>query len=106
MTKSGKPSLPSNKPTGVDKGETLPHTSKLVRQTPPYRATHLIVVDHLIMTHSEKPPFRLFMKIERIKDAPFNTEEVEVPIVAKTLHNVKEIADHSRKRVIPQISKR
>lgn len=63
------------------------------------------VVNHLIMTRSEKPPFRLFMQIERIKNAPFSTEEIEVPIEAKTLHNVKEIADHSRKRVIPQISK-
>lgn len=63
------------------------------------------VVDHLIMTRSEKPPFRLFMQIERIKDAPFSTDEIEVPIEAKTLHNVKEIAEHSRKRVIPQISK-
>lgn len=63
------------------------------------------VVDHLIMTRSEKPPFRLFMQIERIKDAPFNAEEIEVPIAANTLHNVKEIAEHSRKRVIPLISK-
>ena len=63
------------------------------------------VVDHLIMTRSTKQPFRLFMQIERIKNAPFKPEEIEVPISENTLHNVKAIAEHSRQRVIPLISK-
>lgn len=63
------------------------------------------VVDHLIMTRSTKSPFRLFMEIKRIKDAPFSGEEIEVPFSPEVLNDVKEIADHSRKRVIPQVRK-
>lgn len=63
------------------------------------------VADHLIMTRSTKQPFRLFMQIERIKGVDFSTAEIEVPISTNTLHNVKEIAEHSRQRVIPLISK-
>lgn len=63
------------------------------------------VVDNLIMTHSTKKPFQLYMQIERIKDAPFLTEEIQVPFAANLLTGVKEIADHSRKRVIPLVSK-
>lgn len=62
-------------------------------------------VDNLIMTHSTKKPFRLYMQIERIKDAPFLPEEIRVPFSADLLTGVKEIADHSRKRVIPLVSK-
>lgn len=63
------------------------------------------VADHLIMTRSTKSPFQLFMKIERIKGAPFVTDEIQVPFSADLLTDVKEIADHSRKRVIPLVSK-
>jgi KaiC/GvpD/RAD55 family RecA-like ATPase len=63
------------------------------------------IVDNLIMTHSTKSPFQLYMQIERIKDAPFLTEEILVPFSANLLTGVKEIADHSRKRVIPLVSK-
>lgn len=62
-------------------------------------------VDNLIFTQSEKQPFRLYMQIMRLKDVPFVGEEIQVPIPPDALTNVKEIADHSRKRVIPQISK-
>lgn len=63
------------------------------------------VTDNLIMTRSTKKPFRLFMQIERMQGVSFIADEIEVPITAKTLLNVKEIADHSRQRVIPLISK-
>jgi KaiC/GvpD/RAD55 family RecA-like ATPase len=63
------------------------------------------VVDNLIMTRSTKNPFRLYMQIERVKDAPFRPEEILVPFSANLLTGVKEIADHSRQRVIPQVSK-
>ena len=63
------------------------------------------VTDHLIMTHSTKSPFRLFMHIERIRGAPFASKEIQVPISTEVLSGVKEIADHSRKRVIPLVSK-
>ena len=63
------------------------------------------VVDNLIMTHSTKDPFRLYMQIERIKETVFVPSENEVPFSADLLTGVKEIADHSRKRVIPLVSK-
>ena len=50
------------------------------------------VIDNLIMTHSTKDPFRLYMQIE-------------VPFSADLLTGVKKIADHSRKQVIPLVSK-
>ena len=63
------------------------------------------VADNLIMTRSEKGPFRLYMHIVRMKDAPFSSAEIQVPIPQDALTHVKEIAEHSRKRVIPLISK-
>jgi KaiC/GvpD/RAD55 family RecA-like ATPase len=63
------------------------------------------VVDNLIMTHSTRSPFQLYMQIERIKDASFKSEEIQVPFSDNVLTDVKEIADHSRKRVIPLVSK-
>ena len=63
------------------------------------------VADNLIMTRSEKGPFRLYLQIVRMKDAPFSTEEIQVPIPQDALAHVKEIAEHSRQRVIPLISK-
>ncbi len=62
------------------------------------------VVDNLIMTHSTKAPFRLYMRIERIKDAPFEPEEILVPISPEVLTDMKSVADYSRKRVIPLVS--
>ena len=60
--------------------------------------------DNLIMSRSEKNPFRLYMHIVRLKDAPFISDEVLVPIPPGALSDVKEVAEHSRKRVIPLIS--
>ena len=63
------------------------------------------VVDNLVMTRSTKDPFCLYMQIERIKESGFVSNEIEVPFSADLLTGVKEIADHSRKRVIPLVSK-
>jgi len=63
------------------------------------------VVDNLIMTHSTKQPFRLFMQIKRMKEVSFLDDEIQVPFSGKVLMDVKEVADHSRKRVIPLVSK-
>jgi len=62
-------------------------------------------VDHLIVTRSTKSPFQLYMEIKRIHQAPFSGEEIQVPFSAQDLNDVKEIADHSRKRVIPEVRK-
>lgn len=61
--------------------------------------------DNLIYAHSEKEPFRLFMKIERMKNVKFDNSEIQVPIPSDMLTNLKDTADHSRKVVIPAISK-
>ena len=63
------------------------------------------VVDNLIMTRSTKSPFQLYMEIERMKEVPFVSGEIQVPFAPDVLTDVKEIADHSRKRVIPLVSK-
>lgn len=61
--------------------------------------------DNLIISHSQKNPFRLYMHVVRLKDAPYITDEVMVPIPPGALSEVKDVAEHSRKRVIPLISK-
>jgi len=63
------------------------------------------IADNLILSHSEKKPFRLFMKVLKMRDVLYNSEEVQVPISPKTLGHIKEIANHSRNRVIPTILK-
>jgi KaiC/GvpD/RAD55 family RecA-like ATPase len=61
--------------------------------------------DNLISSRSEKDPFRLYMHLSRVKDTPFRPEEIEVPIDSAMLEEVKEVADHTRLRVIPLIRK-
>jgi hypothetical protein len=61
--------------------------------------------DNLIISRVEKEPFRLFMKVIRLKDLPFDSNEVEVSISSEILNDIKKTADHSRKVVIPAISK-
>ena len=63
------------------------------------------VTDNLIMTRSTKSPFQLYMKIERIKGVSFVSKEIQVPFSANVLTDVKQISDHSRKRIMPLISK-
>jgi KaiC/GvpD/RAD55 family RecA-like ATPase len=63
------------------------------------------VVDNLIMTRSAKSPFRLYMQVIRSKGNAHLADEIEVPFSAELLVDVKEIADHSRKKVIPLVSK-
>jgi len=43
--------------------------------------------------------------IVRMRSPSFSAEEIRVPIPQHSLTHVREIAEHSRKRVIPQISK-
>ena len=63
------------------------------------------VTDNLIMSRSEKKPFRLYVHIVRLKGTPFLSDEVQVPIPSEALEEIKDVADHSRKRIIPLISK-
>jgi len=63
------------------------------------------IADNLILSRSEKKPFQLFMKVLKMRDVSYDSAEVQVPISSKTLDHIKEIADHSRSRVIPAILK-
>jgi len=63
------------------------------------------IADNLILSRSEKKPFRLFMKVLKMRDVSYISEEVQVPISPKTLDYIKEIADHSRNKILPAILK-
>lgn len=62
------------------------------------------LADNLLVSWSEGAPFRLFLRIERMKNVPFMSAQVEIPISPEALAEVKAVADHSRRRVIPQVS--
>jgi len=60
--------------------------------------------DNLMFTRMEKP-MKLFFRISRMKDIEFSREEVEVPISQTMFKEIKSIADATRKKTIPIISK-
>lgn len=60
--------------------------------------------DNLMFTRMEKP-MRLFLKVSRLKNAPFSQEEVEVPISQEMFKEIKAVADATRKKAIPIIRK-
>ena len=62
------------------------------------------VADNLLVAHSARDPFRLFVRIERMKYVSFDGTEVQVPFSPDMLGEVKEVAEHSRRRIIPLIS--
>jgi KaiC/GvpD/RAD55 family RecA-like ATPase len=63
------------------------------------------MADNLILSRSEKEPFRLYMTIERLKAGHFNRNEIQIPVSADTLNHIKKMANHSRAQVLPAILK-
>ncbi len=63
------------------------------------------MADNLIVSRSEKEPFRLYMRIERLKAGHFEHNEIQIPVSADTLNHMKEMANHSRAQVLPAILK-
>ena len=63
------------------------------------------IADNLILSRSEKEPFQLFMKVLKMRDAPYISDEVQVPISPEILEHIKKMADHSRSKVLPAILK-
>jgi len=61
--------------------------------------------DNVIVSHKADDKFVLFMSIKKIKNVPFDSAEITVPIPKSTLEEMKAVAHHSRQRVIPLISK-
>ncbi len=60
--------------------------------------------DNLLVAHAVRDPFRLFVRIQRMKGVPFHESEIQVPFSPEMLGEIKEVADHSRRRIIPLIS--
>jgi len=63
------------------------------------------MADNLILSYSKKEPFRLFMKVLKIGGVRYDSDEVQVPISPDILGHIKEMADHSRSKVLPAILK-
>ena len=63
------------------------------------------LADNLIITRSDPVTHKLYLQISRIKNVPFINDEIEVPFSPEIIIDIKEIADRSRKRIIPLISK-
>jgi KaiC/GvpD/RAD55 family RecA-like ATPase len=63
------------------------------------------MADNLIISRSEKEPFRLYMAIKRLKSGEFNHNEIQIPVSSDTLNHIKELAHHSRGQVLPEILK-
>ena len=60
--------------------------------------------DNLMYTRMEKP-MRLFFRISKMRKVKFSGEEIEVPISREALIEIKDVAEETRKRIIPQIMK-
>jgi KaiC/GvpD/RAD55 family RecA-like ATPase len=63
------------------------------------------IADNLILSRSEKEPFRLFIKVLKMRDVSYKSDEIQVPISPKILEHIKKMADHSRSKVLPAILK-
>jgi len=63
------------------------------------------LADNLIITRIDPTTHKLYLQIERMKNVPFINDEIEVPFSPEKIIDIKEVADRSRKRIIPLISK-
>lgn len=63
------------------------------------------LADNLINVRRNQASKTIIMKIERMKAVRFISDEIEVPLTPKILKELQTIADQSRKRIIPLVSK-
>lgn len=56
--------------------------------------------DNLMYTRMEKP-MRLYFRISKMRNVKFSREEIEVPISREAFIEIKDVAEATRKRVIP-----
>jgi KaiC/GvpD/RAD55 family RecA-like ATPase len=63
------------------------------------------LADNLVITRSDPVTHKLYLQISRIKNVPLINDEIEVLFSPEIIIDIKEIADRSRKRIIPLISK-
>ena len=57
-----------------------------------------------MFTRMEKP-MKLFFNIEKMAGAKFSDKEVNVPISKEILKEIKDVAEGSRKRILPKLKK-
>ena len=60
--------------------------------------------DNLMFTRME-PPMTLFFRVEKMKEGNFSKDEIKVPIDKDVLLKIKEVAESTRKRIIPELMK-
>ncbi|WP_297073642.1 ATPase domain-containing protein [Thermococcus sp.] len=60
--------------------------------------------DNLMFSRMEKP-MRLFLKVERVKGAPFERKEIEVPLSREILEEIRKEAERGKKNLIPAIKR-
>ncbi len=60
--------------------------------------------DNLMFSRMEKP-MRLFLRVERIKGAPFERKEIEVPLSREILEEIRKEAERGKKNLIPAIKR-
>jgi len=63
------------------------------------------VADNLMVVRGDRVTHKLYLTVERMKDVKFLKDEFEVPISKEDLSALKEVADQSRKRIVPLVSK-
>jgi KaiC/GvpD/RAD55 family RecA-like ATPase len=63
------------------------------------------VADNLISIRGDQASKKILLKIERMKAVQFISDEIEAPFTPKVLQELKDIADQSRKVIIPLVSK-
>jgi len=63
------------------------------------------IVDNLIMIRGDRKTKKLYLQVKHMKAVKFLAEEVEAPFSQEVLQELKGIADKTRKRVIPLVSK-
>ena len=62
------------------------------------------VSDNLMFSRMEKP-MRLFLRVERVKGAPFEGKEIEVPLSREILEEIRKEAERGKKNLIPAIKR-
>lgn len=63
------------------------------------------VADNLMLVHGDRATQKLYLTVEKMKEVKFLKGEFEVPISKEDLSSLKEVADQSRKRIVPLVSK-
>ena len=64
-----------------------------------------VVADNLMVVRGDRVTHKLYLTVERMKDVKFLKDEFAVPISKEDLAALKHIADQSRERIIPLVSK-